>query len=136
MPLQPVAQPLLRINLRRLIVLVAFASAVISLAVTGLGFGLFNTPWGLVLSYTIFTLPFTVWVLTTFMRDLPVEIEEAAIVDGASGEACATLWIQCSLTRRIAATARPPITSTRQSNPGPSSATDRTITLRPTRTST
>ena len=31
MPLQPVAQPLLRINLRRLIVLVAFASAVISL---------------------------------------------------------------------------------------------------------
>jgi trehalose/maltose transport system permease protein len=32
----------------------------------------------------IFTLPFTVWVLTTFMRELPVEIEEAAIVDGAS----------------------------------------------------
>lgn len=46
--------------------------------------GLFNTPWALVLSYTIFTLPFTVWVLTTFMRDLPIEIEEAAIVDGAS----------------------------------------------------
>lgn len=46
--------------------------------------GLYNTPWALILSYTIFTLPFTVWVLTTFMRDLPVEIEEAAIVDGAS----------------------------------------------------
>jgi trehalose/maltose transport system permease protein len=46
--------------------------------------GIYNTPWALVLSYTIFTLPFTVWVLTTFMRDLPVEIEEAAIVDGAS----------------------------------------------------
>ncbi|SHI63139.1 carbohydrate ABC transporter permease [Wenxinia saemankumensis] len=46
--------------------------------------GLYNTPWALVLSYTIFTLPFTVWVLTTFMRDLPIEIEEAAIVDGAS----------------------------------------------------
>jgi trehalose/maltose transport system permease protein len=46
--------------------------------------GIFNTPWALILSYTIFTLPFTVWVLTTFMRDLPVEIEEAAIVDGAS----------------------------------------------------
>ena len=41
--------------------------------------GLFNTPYALILSYTIFTLPFTVWVLTTFMRDLPVEIEEAAI---------------------------------------------------------
>jgi trehalose/maltose transport system permease protein len=46
-------------------------------------FGLFNTVWGLIFSYTIFTLPFTVWVLTTFMRDLPIEIEEAAIVDGA-----------------------------------------------------
>ena len=32
----------------------------------------------------IFTVPFTVWVLTTCMRDLPIEIEEAAIVDGAS----------------------------------------------------
>jgi len=46
--------------------------------------GIYNTPWALVFSYTIFTLPFTVWVLTTFMRELPVEIEEAAIVDGAS----------------------------------------------------
>lgn len=46
--------------------------------------GLFNTPWALIMSYVIFTLPFTVWVLTTFMRDLPVEIEEAAIVDGAT----------------------------------------------------
>ncbi len=46
--------------------------------------GVFNTPLALIFSYMIFTLPFTVWVLTTFMRDLPVEIEEAAIVDGAS----------------------------------------------------
>jgi trehalose/maltose transport system permease protein len=46
--------------------------------------GIYNTPWALIFSYTIFTLPFTVWVLTTFMRDLPVEIEEAAIVDGAN----------------------------------------------------
>lgn len=47
-------------------------------------FGIFNTPLALIFSYLIFTLPFTVWVLTTFMRELPVEIEEAAIVDGAS----------------------------------------------------
>jgi trehalose/maltose transport system permease protein len=46
--------------------------------------GIYNTPWALIFSYTIFTLPFTVWVLTTFMRELPVEIEEAAIVDGAT----------------------------------------------------
>ena len=46
--------------------------------------GLYNTPFALIISYMIFTLPFTVWVLTTFMRELPIEIEEAAIVDGAS----------------------------------------------------
>lgn len=45
--------------------------------------GLFNSLWSLVFSYMIFTLPFTVWVLTTFMRKLPLEIEEAAIMDGA-----------------------------------------------------
>ena len=47
-------------------------------------FGLYNNLGALILSYMIFTLPFTVWVLTTFMRDLPVEIEEAAIMDGLS----------------------------------------------------
>ncbi|ALN72311.1 MULTISPECIES: carbohydrate ABC transporter permease [unclassified Aureimonas] len=46
--------------------------------------GLYNTLFALIFAYMIFTLPFTVWVLTTFMRDLPIEIEEAAIVDGAS----------------------------------------------------
>nr|WP_298523174.1 carbohydrate ABC transporter permease [uncultured Halomonas sp.] len=45
---------------------------------------LYNHPGGLILSYTIFTLPFTVWVLTTFMRQLPMELEEAAIMDGAT----------------------------------------------------
>ncbi len=45
---------------------------------------LHNTLWALIFSYTIFTLPFTVWILTTFMRELPIEIEEAAIIDGAT----------------------------------------------------
>lgn len=44
--------------------------------------GLYNKTLGLVLPYTIFTLPFTVWILTTFMRELPGELEEAAIMDG------------------------------------------------------
>ncbi len=46
--------------------------------------GVYNSLFGLMLSYMILTLPFTVWVLTTFMRELPKELEEAAIMDGAS----------------------------------------------------
>ncbi len=45
--------------------------------------GLYDTWPALILSYTIFTLPFTIWVLTTFMRDIPRSIEEAAVMDGA-----------------------------------------------------
>jgi trehalose/maltose transport system permease protein len=44
--------------------------------------GLYNQAIGLVVPYTIFTLPFTVWILTIFMRGLPKELEEAAIMDG------------------------------------------------------
>ncbi len=47
-------------------------------------FNLFNSLGSLVFSYMIFTLPFTVWVLTAFMREIPIELEEAAIMDGAS----------------------------------------------------
>jgi trehalose/maltose transport system permease protein len=46
--------------------------------------GLYNTLPSLMLSYLVLTLPFSVWVLTAFMRELPDEIEEAAILDGAS----------------------------------------------------
>ena len=44
---------------------------------------LYDSLAGLVLSYLILTLPFTTWVLTAFMRELPEELEEAAIIDGA-----------------------------------------------------
>ena len=46
--------------------------------------GLYNNLVGLSLSYLLFTLPFTVWVLTAFMRGLPKEIEEAAMMDSAN----------------------------------------------------
>lgn len=46
--------------------------------------GLYNNLASLVLSYLIFTLPFTVWVLTTYVQSLPQELEEAAVMDGAS----------------------------------------------------
>ena len=48
------------------------------------GLGLYNTWGGLIFSYMIFTLPFTVWTLTSFVREIPLELEEAAQVDGAT----------------------------------------------------
>lgn len=45
--------------------------------------GLYNSLTGLGLTYLIFTLPFTVWILTAFMRGMPRELEESALVDGA-----------------------------------------------------
>jgi trehalose/maltose transport system permease protein len=46
--------------------------------------GLYNQLPSLILTYLVFTLPFTVWVLTSFFAGLPKELEEAAYVDGAS----------------------------------------------------
>lgn len=45
---------------------------------------LYNSPGALIVSYLILTLPFTTWILTSFIRDLPVELEEAALIDGCS----------------------------------------------------
>lgn len=46
--------------------------------------GLYDSLAGLILSNLILTLPFATWVLTTFMRGMPRELEQAAIIDGAS----------------------------------------------------
>jgi multiple sugar transport system permease protein len=46
--------------------------------------GLLNTYLALVLAYSSFALPFSVWMLIGFFRSIPREIDEAAIVDGAS----------------------------------------------------
>lgn len=43
----------------------------------------YNTRIALVVTYLIFTLPFTVWVMTQFFKAMPGELEEAALVDGA-----------------------------------------------------
>lgn len=46
--------------------------------------GLANTKLGLVLTYLSFSTPFAVWMLIGFFRTVPREVEEAAMVDGAS----------------------------------------------------
>jgi ABC-type glycerol-3-phosphate transport system permease component len=46
-------------------------------------FGLLNTFPGLVLPYLTFAMPLTIWLLVGFFRQLPIELEEAALMDGA-----------------------------------------------------
>jgi len=46
--------------------------------------GFLYTPASLVLSYTTFTIPFSVWLLLGFLNDLPMSLEEAALVDGCN----------------------------------------------------
>lgn len=44
--------------------------------------GILNDRWGLVLAYVGMNLPFTIWVLYGFIAGIPVELEEAALIDG------------------------------------------------------
>lgn len=46
--------------------------------------GVYGSVTSLILTYPIITLPFTVWTLTTFFKGLPGELEQAALVDGAT----------------------------------------------------
>lgn len=47
-------------------------------------FGILYTPLSLVLAYTTFTIPFSVWLLNGYLNDLPQSLEEAAMIDGAT----------------------------------------------------
>ncbi len=49
-----------------------------------LGISLVDTHLGLILLYTVFALPFTVWMMFAYFRQMPPELEEAALVDGCS----------------------------------------------------
>jgi len=46
--------------------------------------GLFNTWIGLIIPYLTFALPLTVYILVSFFREIPKDLEEAALVDGAT----------------------------------------------------
>lgn len=45
---------------------------------------LIDTYWSLILANTVFTMSFTVWMMTGYFRSIPIEIEEAARIDGCS----------------------------------------------------
>jgi multiple sugar transport system permease protein len=49
-----------------------------------LGIAVIGTRWGLFIAYLTFALPFSTWVMVTYLRGLPRELEEAGRMDGAS----------------------------------------------------
>lgn len=65
---------------------------------------MFDTRIGLILLYTVFNLPFAIWLMKGIMDGIPVELDEAALVDGAS------MWTV--LTRIIVPLAAPGIAVT------------------------
>ncbi|AQZ54008.1 MAG: carbohydrate ABC transporter permease [Martelella sp.] len=80
----------LRFPLRKLIFVVILASLMIPVQVvlvpfyqTIIGLNLLNTRIGLIISYTAFFLPFSVYLMTSFYAGLPRELVEAARIDGA-----------------------------------------------------
>ncbi len=46
--------------------------------------GLYDTHLGLILAYTVFTLPVSVWMMYAYFRQMPRSLEEAALVDGCT----------------------------------------------------
>jgi multiple sugar transport system permease protein len=65
------------------------------------GLGLLNSTWGLVLVYPTLTVPFCTWIMIGYFASIPKELDEAALIDGAS-------WMQM-LTRIFVPVAMPGI---------------------------
>jgi multiple sugar transport system permease protein len=46
--------------------------------------GIFDTKWALILTYPTFLIPFSTWLLMGYFRTIPFELEECALIDGAT----------------------------------------------------
>jgi multiple sugar transport system permease protein len=56
----------------------------IPLATVVFQYGLFNTPYALILTYPTILIPFSTWLLMGYFKTIPYELEECALIDGAS----------------------------------------------------
>jgi multiple sugar transport system permease protein len=56
----------------------------IPLATMVFQFGLFDSPMALILTYPTFLIPFSTWLLIGYFKSIPYELEECALIDGAS----------------------------------------------------
>jgi multiple sugar transport system permease protein len=59
-------------------------SLVIPLYLFATRFGLFNSPVILIITYLSFALPFAIWLMAAFFNTIPVELEDAARIDGCN----------------------------------------------------
>ena len=64
--------------------MVPYFGALIPMYVIFRQVGLTNTLFGLILSHLVITVPLTTWIMIGFIEDVPRELEEAALIDGAS----------------------------------------------------
>src|SRR6202521_3935326 len=56
----------------------------IPLATVVFQYGLFDTPFALILTYPTILIPFSTWLLMGYFKTIPFELEECALIDGAS----------------------------------------------------
>ncbi len=56
----------------------------IPLATMVFEFGLFDSPFALILTYPTFLIPFCTWLLIGYFKSIPYELEECALIDGAT----------------------------------------------------
>jgi len=59
-------------------------SLVIPLYIIAVRVGLYNKPPVLILTYLSFALPFAIWLMSAFFETIPIELEDAARIDGAT----------------------------------------------------
>ena len=64
--------------------MIPWASNLLPLFLTLKKIGVYDTYWALILPYISFEVPFGVFILTGFMKSIPTELEEAAVIDGCS----------------------------------------------------
>ena len=75
-----------------------------------------DTYHGLILLYTAFALPYVIWMMRGYIQEIPIELEESALVDGARAGRCCGAW---SCRSRATASSPPPCSPS--SSPGTSS---------------
>lgn len=64
--------------------MIPYITALIPLWMMYRWFDLLNTYTGLILAHLVITIPFGVWILIAYIEDVPKDLEEAALIDGAS----------------------------------------------------